>query len=215
MKTVKTEIKADNNELVGYTAKLQTVVTAVDDSYIAIKAHKKLISDGKEDVLSYITKLLKVDTETIEKENPLFAGTNIKYLYLQSKLAHVEVQDNHTTKMINLILWAVSIGINAVNFSSNYKELEMLKKYFANLVWDTNTSKETLTMQLNNVIKFEGIINNYMNEKSVYPTPATARKCEELKPLWASLKEGKKLKSFDFATIHTYLTKYEEVTRAI
>lgn len=181
-------------------------VKSIDKNSIIRKVATENIKIEKENTLTYIKELLSTPTAEIEKNNPLFAGTNILYLYLNSQLVHLELEDKGTEKVVNLILWVVAkSGINPFRFISNYKDLEILKKYYPNFAITENTDKTGLQNQLTEIIKFEAFISNYMNDKSEYPTPAYMRKSDDLKPLFIDLKSnGHKLKDFDYIAITSY-----------
>jgi len=194
------------DELKAVTGSIKTTVMSIDKNTLVKKQATANIKIEKENVLQYIKTLLATPTEEIEANNPLFIGTNILYLYLQSQLAHLEVQDKSTEKTINLILWVVQkTAIDPFRFITTYKDLEVLKKYFPNFAITDAMDKHSLQIQLDEVIKFEQFITNYLNESSPYPTPSFLRKSDELKPLFTALRgDGMKLKDFDYTSIATY-----------
>ncbi len=215
---MKNELQAVINEnesttaLKAVTTNIEKTIKSIDDNTVIKKVATANIKIEKENVLHYVKTLLETPTAQIELDNPLFAGTNILYLYLQSKLAHVEINDKSTEKVINLILWTVkNTGINPLTLINGYKELEVLKKYFANLAIIEGMTRENVQSQLNYIIRFESLINNYLlGEKSEYPTPSKMRKSEALKPLWTALRgEGLKLKDFDYPSIVEWLNVWD------
>lgn len=220
MKTTVTTLTENENtvQLKESANNIQATILSIDKNTVIKKVASANIKVEKENILTYVKKLLETPTAKIEEENPLFAGTNILYLYLQAHLAHVEIEDKSTNKVIDLILWTVkNTGINPLNLINDYKELEVLKKYFNNLYIDENTTRETVQNQLNYVIKFEGFISNYMlGDKSDAPTPIALRKASELKPLFTDLKaNGKKLKDFLYSEIVEQLAIIDTLKKAM
>ena len=195
-------------EVITTTESIQTAVLSIDKNTVIKKQATANIKIEKENTLIYIRKLLATPTAEIEANNPLFAGTNILYLYLNSKLVHLDFEDKGTEKVVNLLLWVVSkSGINPFRFIESYKDLEILKKYYANFAITDETNKTGLQAQLNEIIKFDVFITNYLNDKSETPTPSFLRKSDELKPLFVELRgNSAKLKDFNYLQIVQYNT---------
>jgi len=127
------EDNANTVALKASASNINATIVSIDKNTVIKKVATKNIKIEKENILAYVAELLSVPTDTIAEENPLFAGTNILYLYLQAHLANIEVQDTSTNKVIDLILWTVKMtGINPLNLIDGYRELEVFKKYFNN-----------------------------------------------------------------------------------